>query len=476
MPEIIILKNQIDNDTLINAMHESYKTFEKETSFGTLIKTHYKEVMHTLLYKLLVEFNTGDFNSLIASIRDEFIIINNSLKHLIKYKFVYLTKQACINLIRLVNQLIPFNPHHESLIINLLRNKDVRHDIKVSDEIRSIYIENGKHFNSNLIIFLIYFGIVGMEEYINSEGIDINKALGRDFVIQKVYNGESANFEFLNYPTPKHLLISKIRPDLELNILFMLDNKLNHLNYFYSWLFSHYINTQEVAKDVLRYLSSVYYTNRDNNQLYKIIDAILQKYPKLEFFIFYDLFFHVRNDPTNEIPLKYLIYSHKKKKKAGCYIFNYIYDILQNKERKESFQNYIQESNINTNIFFEESNNEEDTKIISYIFKIKKKGLDYSSVVKYIEQLDFKKFSFLIEDIRNTGLPFIPHNIYYQLIDESITWDNYMQVYFWKILAYQKILLGYDVDSSLIKASNLENELENLEMRDGLEILKNLKK
>lgn len=87
--------------------------------------------------------------------------------------------------------------------------------------------------------------------------------------------------------------------------------------------------------------------------------------------------------------------------------------------------------------------------------------LELQNLMKKIEDLDL----ILYFKIVNSGHIFIQKEYYESLIAQSVYWDGYLQIIFWKILIYQKINFDFDVPYSTEK-----NEFEE----DAFQILKRL--
>ncbi|EQB59669.1 hypothetical protein NAPIS_ORF02770 [Vairimorpha apis BRL 01] len=65
--------------------------------------------------------------------------------------------------------------------------------------------------------------------------------------------------------------------------------------------------------------------------------------------------------------------------------------------------------------------------------------------------------------MKSTNTLIIPPVLYKSLISSSYNWDNYIQVYLWKILIYQKILFHIEIEVD-------ESELKSDESREGYDL------
>jgi hypothetical protein len=289
-------------------------------------------------------------------------------------------------------------------------------------------------------------------------------SLGRDALFRRVFKKvglTDEEREILQRPTPKHFLISKLSPDLELNIIFLVGQVRDKYDVLEEWLFKYYITNEDIAIDVLRYLSTVYYTN-NTQPLVRLINAILSKYtnPILLFAIFYDMFYFSDKSFTgNSFLIQYLMYCFKNKDKRT---FEFIYQMLQDQDRYRSFQGYLLYSNMDLSTF----NSRDET--IRFIFSVKRsKEAEVGRIIESLESLDFNKYYKIICDMKRGKVPFIPQNIYAILISMSHEWDGYVQVYFWKIMTFQKMLFGIEPEVGV--------EVKTVEAVEGLEIIKGVK-
>ncbi|TBU08293.1 putative subunit 3 of integrator complex [Hamiltosporidium magnivora] len=462
----MLVKNSLDNDELLNSLELCYNTYTDNKNYINLIKTNYKEIIFSSLYEILINPNKESYNRTISLIRDDFSLLFSTLKQIIKLKFHLLKTDVANNLISFVNFLISYERGIEGLLINILRYTNYRTDIQILENLYNFYLENSQYFPKDSVIFsfLIFFCSYN-EKYNNLINKNILTEIGRDLLLTQILKQNinvSNNFikNTLNTPTQKQYLVSKLSPDLELNLIFYIEKGETNTEKYIEWLFNYYITTCEIAVDILRYISSVYYTNTESFQLYILIDKIAEKFGKnILFCLYFDmLYFSEKEVLNNQIPIEYLIYSYKIK---NLETFDILLNFLEEPERLACFKKALKETKIDLSIF---SDSDQNLKQIFYIKR--EKDYKYKKIIFYIENMDFQKYYNLICDIKKLGLPFIPLESYDTLIHLSTSWDNYMQVYFWKILCFQKIYLNFNVP---------DLEEKSLEMKEGLEIIRNIK-
>jgi hypothetical protein len=128
---------------------------------------------------------------------------------------------------------------------------------------------------------------------------------------------------------------------------------------------------------------------------------------------------------------------------------------MGNKEYSFNFSVYLRKSR-------------SDLTVIQEYFRIEDVVLakEKDEVYFLLEKLDYTKYYEVIRLMKKTNSPVIPYDKYDIYINISQNWDGYIQVFFWKILTYQKILFKYDIDIEMPKS---------LEAIEGYEIFKNIK-
>lgn len=414
---MLFVKNEIDNDTLTKSLSDSFSLFP---SLPSKISDENAYVLF-ILSNLLNNPTEEHINHLLNS--NCINLFTTILKNLIKNKFLYLNCQS--NIITIVN-LLPKNVN-ESLIINLLR---FSHQIDISDL---------KFVDS--LFFKYFFGIDTQDE-----------VFGKDYVFDKVYQyiekqikmGSNINimedqddFEietsfYLNYNTNKHFLVTKLNPDLELNLIYYIEQTGNEDKYYIDWLLGD-LKGKEMAKDVLRYLMNVYYST-NIGKIIKIINKILEHFNYDTYLILAILYDGIFNSTDNGL----------------------VFEILKNKRVRKYLEKIVQIE------FF-------NTKWAAFYMKFNDKNDDIEDIYQKLVQIDFNKYYKIIGDIKR-GIPFISKDSYKKIIGMSYEWDGYVQVFLWKILTFQRIWYDYDVDESI------RSELKSEEALEGFEIIKNIRK
>lgn len=433
LPIFLMLKCEFDVDELIIALRSAKNTFTLPCL--NISTTDQHDFVLYILSNLLENPSEKYINALIINTHDNFFLFTNMLKTLIKTHFLQLTDQK--NIITIVN-----------MFYTILDDKKIAEPASVNLLRYSSYYPVLQALETNDIFTMYFKGITGSIE-------NTPHVYGRDFVFENVcdclinnrQNNIFASNEYLHFPTPKQFLITKISSNLELNVIFYIEKVENYKHFYEAILFKKYITSLEIAKNVLRYLVAVYYTN-NVERLIDIISRILEYYNNeiLLIAVFYDILFYNKNEEVNHFLFYYL---GKCMNNENIWIF--LKKCIVAKEIEQNLQCWL--SNFG-------GKSEHIAKKLGIDF------IDISHIQRKIEKLDFDSYHKLVANMKLINVPFIPYSHYQKVISSSYTWDGYMQVFLWKILAFQKILFRFEVD---------HYNFETLEAKEGYEILINLK-
>ena len=105
-----------------------------------------------------------------------------------------------------------------------------------------------------------------------------------------------------------------------------------------------------------------------------------------------------------------------------------------------------------------------DNNLINLINLEKKNTQD---ILMSIADLSFPKYYAIIQNMKINKCTFIHPSKYKDVVFSSFEYDNYVQVYLWKILIYQKILFDIEIE---IEESDLKTE----EALEGYDIYLNI--
>ncbi|WUR03024.1 uncharacterized protein VNE69_03236 [Vairimorpha necatrix] len=92
---------------------------------------------------------------------------------------------------------------------------------------------------------------------------------------------------------------------------------------------------------------------------------------------------------------------------------------------------------------------------------------DCHTLLRVISDLSFPSYYTCINNMKNTKVPFIAPALYKEVVFASFGYDNYVQVYLWKILVYQKILFDIEIEIE-------ESDLKTQEALEGYDIYLNI--
>lgn len=422
------LINEIDMDSLIKTLEDSKDAYK---GIKIKISTHeHNKYMLYLLYNLLRNPDTQLIDNLLATTQDNLLFFIDTLKRIVKSKFLYLNCQE--NIIQIVNNLDKIVGDKEildTLIINCLRYE------AYSDSVQKLDTQSA--FQSYL------------------KGIDENSMFnifGKDFVFSRTFDkmlhNENEFSQYCNFPTQKQFLVARISPILEFNLLFYIEQVHSHYETYEDWIFRYYIIDVEIAKNVLRYLVAVYFTKNTKN-LTRLIYVIFMKYECEYIFvsIFYDAFLYCSVEPVN-LFLVTLILEDMNNSRL---FIKYFGKFLTEKTIRKRFVSFLKASKLNY------------SQIIEY-YRLNE--VTIGSIVYTLEIMDFDSYYQIIRTIEQTRKPFIKFEMYDELIDLSSEWDGYMQVFLWKIFMHQRIHFGFTPEKYKVRTC---------EGKDGYELLKHLK-
>jgi hypothetical protein len=256
--------------------------------------------------------------------------------------------------------------------------------------------------------------------------------LYRDFYFKKVLkhlsspqNFTSIELESLNTPTPMSYISSAISVDLELDIVFISTVK-NNFEFYLKLILDDYITSDEIAFRVLRFCVYIPFTN--NILLFS--KAVVKKYPIGSIALIYDLLFYNEKENISTLAISWV---NMLKSNNSSDLINF----------KKQFINF--------------------DKALSAIYNTK----NIEEITKRIYNFNFVRYYETIQEMKDKKMPFISHDMYKEIIAISQEWDNYMQVYLWKILGFQKVFFGFKIP---------EVDLNTIEAKEGEKLIKFMKK
>ncbi|ADM12324.1 uncharacterized protein Eint_091980 [Encephalitozoon intestinalis ATCC 50506] len=432
-----MLKELIDEDDFCRKLRTS-KEEDSKTGF------------YRLFYVLLDDPSLQVLESLLSNYTLQDVV--NGLKHLIKFKFDRLTKEVYANILLVVRMMLDYEENIDTLIINLLRHHLV-------EEVYSMYKDKPKYFNNhpNCLSFLAFFCA---QSSTRRDAFEANLST-RDFLfmtIKEMMSGshfedqkkkkikkesihgssEYPIFPFTSYfsskkllpalfmPTSLNILSSQLSVDLEMNIMFILEHDQN-FDFHLELLFKNHIRNLDDACRVLRFVVNIPYPQN----IGRLVNSLLDKYPSSYIAVIYDMLFWNQKERLNGNLVEYLKGNSNKIA-----------------EKITSLQ--------------------EEWKPLKLAMESIKKRQECTveSITKMIHGLNFQKYFGLVKEMEKWGTPIVPKEMYDRIILESSEWDGYAQVYLWKIIGFQKIYLGLDVDTP--------KRIESLEGIEGFEIIKSL--
>ncbi|AFM99090.1 hypothetical protein EHEL_091980 [Encephalitozoon hellem ATCC 50504] len=433
-----MLKELIDEDDFCKKLRMSK---EANTKAG----------FYSLFYILLHDPSLQVLESLLSNYTLQDVV--NGLKHLIKFKFDRLTKDAYANILFVVRMMLDYEENIDTLIINLLRHHLV-------EEVYSMYKDKSRYFSNhpNSLMFLMFFCAQSNSK---RDAFEDSNFTTRDFLfttvremitnphfdeykkkrakkMSKSASPEYPDFPFASYfsskqllqtlltPTPLNILSSQLSVELEMNIMFILEHEQN-FKFHLGLLFRNYIRNEDDACRALRFIVNIPYPQN----IARLANSILDKYPSSYLALIYDMLFWNQKEKLNGNLVEYLRGSNNK--------ITAKLDSLQ--EEWEALRLAME------SIKRKQENTVED-------------------VIRMIHGLNFQKYFGLIKEMEKWGTPIVPREMYDRIIGESSEWDGYAQVYLWKIIGFQKIYLGFDVDTP--------RRIESLEALEGFEIVRNL--
>lgn len=428
-----MLKSQIDEDDFCKKLRIS-----QNESLNTNFYAYF--------YCLLINPSSSTLENFLSNFMMQDIV--NGLKHLIKFKFDRITDEVKKNILSIIEMLLNYEGNIDTLIVNLLRHQLI-------DEVYHMYQEKKRYFeeHSNCLMFLTFL----------CQDIEIRKKISfvrfdtRDFLFisvkeawERFYNNKKISTKYIQeekqlllspfplglsdkqylksllVPTPLNILSSQLSVELEMNLIFILEND-NNFNFHISILFDNYIKNANKACWVIRYLVNIHRPL----DISRLVNAIIKKYPTSFIALIYDFLFWNQTEQLNKNLIEYL-------KKEDNDIVKKVFSFKQDWGLLE-----LALDNIN-----------------------KKQECTIEDVVKIIHNLNFSKYYELIVEMEKWKIIVIPREMYNKIIIESFGWDGYAQVYLWKIIGFQKIHFGFEVN---------EFKGGSLEALEGFEIVKNLR-
>lgn len=326
----------------------------------------------------------------------------NGLKHLIKFKLHRMTSEAVAHVVEAVEMLLAYEKGLDTLVVNLLRHHMVR-------EVHSMYVRNSRYFaeNPGCMAFLAFF--CAQDASLRS-AFDTH-IVSRDFLFSHIRSlwsehGESADtlpvdtryLRALHTSTPLNILSAQISVELEMNIAFLLENEQN-FDFHMSLLFRDHMASEGGACRVLRYLVNI----PRHVRIARLVNAVLERYPSVFLAVVYDILFWNQTDELNANLVEYL---REEESRVAGDRWRQLRAALQSMEQKEQTLEHV---------------------------------------VRAIHGMNFSRYYGMIRDMGRWKTPIVPREMYRTIIPESFGWDGYAQVYLWKVLAFQKIHLGYEV-------------------------------
>ncbi|KAH9410764.1 hypothetical protein HK407_11g16580 [Ordospora pajunii] len=409
---------------------------------------------YMIFYKLLMDPSQQLLDSLLSSYPVQDVV--NGLKHLIKFKLYRLTNDVSGNLINIVGMMLAYEDNVDTLVVNLLRHHLI-------EEVFSMYKVHPKYFAGHPVslMFLTFFCT---QSTIYRTFFDASDFQSRDFLFvhikemmedqgSEAYIGkrfkknayrhdlDHPSFPFIDYfcskrllhvlftATPFNMLSSQLSVELEMNIMFVLENVHGiNFDFYMNLLFKDYIGSEKEACRVLRFIANIPCALSISN----VADSILKRYPSSFVALIYDLMFWNSRDKINQNLADYL-------KGVGNECMRMANPLLNEWQSLRYAIDTIHRRH-------------QPTK---------------ESICRMIHGLEFDRYYEMVREMRRSSIPIIPIEMYDKIIKESFEWDGYAQVYLWKIFGFQKIYFGLDVGD----AGDKERSIEAIE---GLEIVKNL--
>ncbi|CAD27166.1 hypothetical protein [Encephalitozoon cuniculi GB-M1] len=410
-----------------------------------------KTGFYWLFYTLIHDPSLEILESLLSNYTLQDVI--NGLKHLIKFKFDRLTKNVCANILLIVRMMLDYEENIDTLIINLLRHHLV-------DEVYSMYKDKPKYFSnhSNSLVFLVFF----CAQSSSRRGVFGDSSLSsRDFMFMRVkemlqspnseeykekrmkrkaihVSPEYPAFPFASYfssrqlltalftPTPLNILSSQLSADLEMNVMFILEHEEN-FGFHLDLLFKNYIRNEDDACRVLRFIVNI----PCPLNIGRVVNSLLDRYPASYVALVYDILFWNQKERLNGNLIEYLRGDNNKIVAKLTFL----------QEEWEPLRLAVESIK-------------------------RKQEQTVENLARTIHNLNFNRYFGLVKEMEKWGTPVIPKEMYDRIIAESSEWDGYAQVYLWKIIGFQKIYLGLEVDAP--------KKIESLEALEGLEIVRNL--
>lgn len=432
-----MLKEAIDEDDFCKRLRMAKEDGSVEGFYG-------------LFHSLLDDPSLQVLESLLSTYGVADVI--NGLKHLIKFKFDRLTRNVEVNVLSIVRMMLEYEENIDTLIINLLRHHLV-------DEVYSMYKDRPRYFATHptSLMFLTFFcaqnrqtrGSFGdsslpTRDFLFMEVKEVletplSREGGKKRVKRDGGGGDKyPSFPFASHfssrrllpalftPTPLNLLSSQLSVDLEMNIMFILENEEN-FDFHMHLLLKDYVKCEDDACRVLRFVANV----PCPLNIVKVVDSLLDRYPLSYIALVYDLLFWTQGERPNGNLMEYLRGDGNK-------------------------------------VASRLSSLSEEWESLRLVMASLKKRQEHTveSIARTMHGLNFHKYFGMIKEMEKWGAPIVPEDMYDRVIAESSEWDGYAQVYLWKILGFQKIYLGLEVSVS--------RAMETLEAIEGLEIVRGL--
>lgn len=415
-----LLNDELDFDPIIKLIEDSknaYSSLKKH-----LNTNEHNKYMLYILYILLKTPKKSIIENLLSNTQDNLQFFIEKFKRLIKGKYMQLNCQEnIIKIVNILNKTVGRGEILDTLIINCLRYGSYSKYVELIDA------EN---------TFLLF--------YKNNDKNKLFDVFGRDYnfkqTFEEITRGAETYSQYCSYKTQKQFLIAKICPELEINIIFYLEQVFQHFNIYENWLFQYYIINNEVAKNIIRYLVAVYFTNNVNN-LIRLIFTIFNAFNGDYIFIaiFYDAFLHENDDSVNTFLVSLILEDLSQNNIFTSYFMKF----LANKTLRYRFVNFLEASKLQTDSILDAFN----LKNINIIDR----------VISTLETMNFDSYYRIIDNIKQNNEPFIDIKLYSEIIKLSNSWDGYMQIFLWKIFMHQKIHF------------NFMPEHQNLETKEGIE-------
>ncbi|KAF9762478.1 hypothetical protein NGRA_1978 [Nosema granulosis] len=393
-------------------------------SFMEKITIDSQDKYFSLLFSLIDSPSIQNMDRILSSFSINDLV--NSLKHLIKFKYNCLTDRIKSNLVECVELILQYKENVDTLIINCLR-------LGLVEEVMAMFKRQTKYFQIHKMGFFFLAFHTQDLKLIHKLGVS-----SRDFYYKRVLQQITTQSPFLPQeidslyiPTPVNYISSAISVELELDILF-LSNVKSNLDFYKKLILKDFINSEDMAFRVLRFCVYIPYTNN----IYLFSQDVVKKYPTSCMALIYDLLFFNGKENISTLTVKWLDAIKTKKAKHTT-----------NFPRLEVLKKLFPDL----------------SKALATVYNNK----SIEETTKKIYSLNFTKYYSVITEMKEKNIPFIGQDIYEEIISISQEWDNYMQVYLWKILTFQKILFNFNIPKI---------ELISQEAKEGAEIINSLKK